>query len=260
MREDFITAVDIEIGYYQAYGYRLSIAQLYYRVMIDTGAVMTLKQFSRKIRNLARNDVFDWQSLVDFDTRDMVKLSHGPRHCLRRAANQYVLDRWRNQPHRVEVITDTCLSGVVETVCKQWAVPATVIKSGADPVINAVIDRACDSTPPAIILYLGDHYDTIRRSCNNGVVVQCVCPNSKQRQSFELGPTRGCAAISPEDVGNVLDKRLNNLIENRESYKALSQQQVRDYNKIRDLADAYARIHVPKEGMRSDSIPDSDLL
>jgi len=260
MHEDFIAALDIEIDYYRSCNYKLSIAQLYHRVNADLSTDMSLRQFSRKLRDLARDDAFDWQNVIDFNSAAIVSPSPGPRRYLRRAANQYVMDLWRNQPRRVEVIADFCLSGVVATVCKKWAVTATAIKSTADPAINAVLARVDDSEKPVLLLYLGDNYDSLRQRCGQEVCTLPVCPSPKQVQAFGLGPKRGCAAINPDDVGNVLDKRLSQFVEDRKDYNKLLKQQVFDFKKMRDFADVYARVKIPKEALRKDIVPDTDTL
>lgn len=104
---------------FAAQGYDLTLRQLYYQFVAKDLIPNTKQSYKRlgSILNDARlAGMFDWDYMVD-RTRNLEKTSHwgSPNSIIRGAAKSFRLDKWANQPNRVEIwIEKDALSGVIE--------------------------------------------------------------------------------------------------------------------------------------------------
>ena len=116
------------IAAYQADGYTLTLRQLYYQFVARDIIPNTLQQYSRlgSIINDARlAGLIDWTAIED-RTRAIEALAHwrSPEEIVGATADQYRIDKWKNQSHRIEVwIEKEALAGVFERVCNELDVP-----------------------------------------------------------------------------------------------------------------------------------------
>lgn len=103
---------------YAAQGYDLTLRQLYYQFV--SKALLPNRQQSYKrlgdIINQARlAGLMDWNYITD-RTRNLQSLGHWrtPGEIIRSAANSFALDKWSDQPIRVEVwVEKEALAGIV---------------------------------------------------------------------------------------------------------------------------------------------------
>jgi hypothetical protein len=113
------------IDAYHAQGYDLTLRQLYYQFVSRDLIKNNIKEYNRlgNIINDARlNGDIDWNAIVD-RTRNLQSLSHWetPGGVIDSAAASYQIDRWKDQPNRVEVwIEKEALAGVFERACQKW--------------------------------------------------------------------------------------------------------------------------------------------
>ena len=117
-----ITKANEIIESYAKQGYDLTLRQLYYQFVARDLIANQQKEY----KNLGSvvNDgrlagLIDWNSIVD-RTRNVRSNSHWdqPREIVESAAEQYKVDRWQNQAHRIEVwIEKDALVGVIAGVC-----------------------------------------------------------------------------------------------------------------------------------------------
>ena len=109
---------------YAADGYDLTLRQLYYQFVANDWISNNLKSYKRlgEIVNRARlAGLIDWYHLVD-RTRNLLGTSHWrrPGSVINSAAAGYRLDKWADQPVRVEIwVEKEALAGVVGRVAQQ---------------------------------------------------------------------------------------------------------------------------------------------
>ncbi len=116
------------IAEYREQGYDLTLRQLYYQFVARD--LIANKQTEYKRLGAVVNDgrlagLIDWYAIVD-RTRNVRALPHweSPAHIVQSVAEQFRIDRWEDQPHRVEVwIEKDALVGVIEGVCDELDVP-----------------------------------------------------------------------------------------------------------------------------------------
>lgn len=129
------------INDWTAKGYRLTLRQIYYRFIaldwlpvswvdaeynkkhgLHPSTKNTLKNYKKlgQILNTARlSGAVDWDSIEDM-TRNLKGLQHfdSPATAVQWLAEQYRIEKWRDQPRRVEVwIEKDALAGIFERVC-----------------------------------------------------------------------------------------------------------------------------------------------
>jgi hypothetical protein len=106
---------------YAADGYDLTLRQLYYQFVARGWIPNNMRSYKRlgEIVNRARlAGLLDWDYIVD-RTRNLRGTSHwtAPGSVIDSAAQSYRLDKWADQPRRVEVwVEKEALAGVVERV------------------------------------------------------------------------------------------------------------------------------------------------
>lgn len=113
---------------YAQQGFDLTLRQLYYQFVardIIPNRVQEYKRLGDIINDGRLAGLVDWEAIVD-RTRNLEKLSHWghPSEIVQTTAEQFNVDRWATQPHRVEVwIEKDALTGVIEGVCTELDVP-----------------------------------------------------------------------------------------------------------------------------------------
>jgi hypothetical protein len=122
---DYANAI---IDSYLKQGYKLTLRQLYYQFVSRGYIVNTVRNY----KNLGSviNDgrlagLIDWEAIED-RTRNLESNSHweDPSDILGACAKQFQIDKWKMQPHRIEVwIEKEALAGVFDKICKELDVP-----------------------------------------------------------------------------------------------------------------------------------------
>jgi hypothetical protein len=113
---------------YQAQGFVLTLRQLYYQFVAKGILANKQRNYIRlgSIINDARlAGLVDWSALED-RTRNLRDLAHwtDPSAIVEACAEQFRVDLWSTQRHRVEVwIEKDALVGVIEGVCEEYDVP-----------------------------------------------------------------------------------------------------------------------------------------
>lgn len=113
---------------YQAQGFTLTLRQLYYQFVARDLLANRQREYKRlgKIVAEARlAGLMDWRAIED-RTRNLEGLAHwtDPADIIAQDARVFRVDRWENQPLRVEVwIEKDALAGVFERVCNRLDVP-----------------------------------------------------------------------------------------------------------------------------------------
>ena len=152
---------------YMAQGFTLSVRQLYYQLVARAVIENTERSYKRvaSIINDGRlAGLIDWDAIEDRG-RDIVKRAswESGSSILRSCADQYHMDMWENQPHRVFVIVEkAALAGVLDGVCHKLDVP--LLAARGYPSVSVVrelaldhLESAIDSGQHPVVLHLGDH-------------------------------------------------------------------------------------------------------
>lgn len=152
---------------YRDQGYMLTVRQLFYQLVSRAIVPNTLPSYKRvaSILNDGRlAGLMDWDAIED-RTRDVVVRSRWTcgEDILRGSADQYHMDLWDGQPHRLFVIVEKeALAGVMSRVCRKYDVP--LLAARGYPSVTVVRDLVLTHLLPAIengqepiILHLGDH-------------------------------------------------------------------------------------------------------
>lgn len=113
---------------YQAAGLVLTLRQLYYRLVAADVIPNTVKEYNKlgnAVSDARLAGWIDWNAIED-RTRNLQGLSHwnSPEEVIKTAARAFHVDKWSNQPTRVEVwIEKEALAGVFEQICVKLDVP-----------------------------------------------------------------------------------------------------------------------------------------
>lgn len=109
----------------RAAGYDITLRQLYYRFVAAGKLPNTQKEYKRLggILNRARMaGLFDWNYLID-RTRNLSVMPHwsNPSAIIEASARSFAVDKWSDQPRRVEVwVEKEALAGVIGRVAERW--------------------------------------------------------------------------------------------------------------------------------------------
>ncbi len=117
-----IDRADQIIDDYQAQGMDLTVRQLFYRFVTKGYLENTQKEYKKLvslISNARLAGLIDWHAIVD-RTRNLEGNTHwdSPEGVITSAAHSFALDKWENQPNRVEVwVEKEALAGVLDKCC-----------------------------------------------------------------------------------------------------------------------------------------------
>lgn len=151
---------------YTAEGYELTLRQLYYQFVSRNLIPNHDKEYDKlgSIINDARlAGLVDWDAIVD-RTRNLRSLSHweSPAEIAQGCVDSYRIDKWADQPHRLEVwIEKDALVGVIERACNLLDVPFFSCRGyTSQSEMWAAAQRLQayrDAGQEPIIIHLGDH-------------------------------------------------------------------------------------------------------
>lgn len=151
---------------YRAQGFSLTLRQVYYQMVaraLIPNTVQSYKRLGKTIADARLAGLIDWLAIVD-RTRSLRDQSHWthPHEILSASARQYRIDKWVDQPCRVEVwIEKDALIGVIGGVCQELHVPYFSCRgyTSASAMWRAgqrLFSYIEDGQDP-IILHFGDH-------------------------------------------------------------------------------------------------------
>jgi len=173
---------------YQSEGYKLTLRQLYYRIVAldlfpddrrwrwdhdrrkwyrdlngTKNALPNYKWLGGIVSDARMAGLFDWDMIVDRG-RETIENSHWrhPGEILKDAKASFGIDKWREQPCHVEVMCEKqALEGILEPVCLELDVPfcsnkgyssqSFMYRKGKELRIHA------DNEKSIHVLYFGDH-------------------------------------------------------------------------------------------------------
>lgn len=154
------------IAEYEADGYDLTVRQIYYQLLSRDLISNSTAEYN-KIKSIVSDarlcGLIDWDAVTD-RTRFLRGVRHedGPSQMLDKAVDNYRIDKWEDQPTRVEVwIEKDALIGILGRVCPRLDVnyfscrgyvSQTAMKDAADRILSY-----SEMEQPTVILHLGDH-------------------------------------------------------------------------------------------------------
>jgi hypothetical protein len=107
--------------------------------------------------------LLDWDYIED-RVRETVTPTHweSPAEIVRVAARQFAIDKWSNQPRRVEVMAEKdAVSGILEPVCKELDIPFTANRGYSSQSFmyrrGKAIKEMLRGGQDVHVLYFGDH-------------------------------------------------------------------------------------------------------
>lgn len=151
---------------YKALGFVLTLRQLYYqfvaRALIEN-TERSYKKLGTIINNARLAGLIDWDHLTD-RTRHLQSENHwlSPEEVIRACAEQFAIDKWRDQSHRVEVwVEKDALIDVVGQACRPLDIPFFSCRGyvsqsemwAASERIYGYISEG----KTAMVIHLGDH-------------------------------------------------------------------------------------------------------
>jgi hypothetical protein len=151
---------------YSAQGYRLTLRQLYYQ-HVARGLIENTEKSYKNLGELINKGrlagLIDWNANED-RTRNLQGITHwdDPAEIIRGAYNAFRLDKWENQPNRVEVwVEKDALVGILERVCRQHDVDYFACRGYVSQSemyeASKRIARYIKGGQAVTILHLGDH-------------------------------------------------------------------------------------------------------
>jgi hypothetical protein len=154
------------IDTYEAQGYQLTLRQLYYQFVARDLIENTERSYKRLggiINDGRLAGLIDWDAIED-RTRNLQGISHwrDPSQMINSAYQSFRMDKWANQPNRVEVwVEKDALVGVLERVCNRHDVDYFACRGyvSQSEMYTAAkrIERYLDKNQEVTILHLGDH-------------------------------------------------------------------------------------------------------
>lgn len=154
------------IAAYQAQGFDLTLRQLYYQ-FVSRGLLPNTIQSYKRLGDIVVDGrlagLIDWDAIVD-RTRNLESLPHwaDPAEIVEAVSEQFRVDKWASQPHRIEVwIEKEALAGVFERVCQELDVPYFCCRGYTS--ISEVwaagrrLAKHAKGKQKPVILHFGDH-------------------------------------------------------------------------------------------------------
>ena len=151
---------------YSNQGYDLTLRQLYYQFVsrdLFANIDKNYKKLGSVINNARLAGMIDWDSIVD-RTRNVKANAHwnSPAEIIEVCSRQYQIDKWADQPNRIEVwIEKDALIGVIERVCQKNDVAYFSCRGytsqsemwGASQRLEEYVQQGQEP----VIIHLGDH-------------------------------------------------------------------------------------------------------
>jgi hypothetical protein len=161
-----ITIVNAILEEYRRQGFRLSLRQLYYQLVARDyipNNLRSYKNLGNLVSTARQAGLIDW-GMIEDRNRETASPAHweNPAEIVQAAAQQFRIDKWRDQPYHIEVMVEKdALSGVLEPVCRQLDIGITANKGYCSVSTMYEIGKRLAHLNGAgkeiCIIYLGDH-------------------------------------------------------------------------------------------------------
>jgi hypothetical protein len=163
---EMIERVNRIVAAYQAQGFMLTLRQVYYQ-LVARGIIENTERSYKNVGALVNDGrmagLIDWHAIED-RTRNVRANSHWttPEDIIKSAAYSYAIEKWNDQPYRVEVwIEKDALVGVIGGICVELDVPYFSCRgytSQSEMWTGAMrLKRHIKAGQKPVVLHLGDH-------------------------------------------------------------------------------------------------------
>lgn len=153
---------------YQSRGYELTLRQLYYQLVARDLIPNTEKSYSKlgtTISNARLAGLVDWLAIVDRTrARNQRATWNNPGEIISAVANQYHVDKWKDQEYRLFVwVEKEALAGVIRTACNPHDIQVDYLSCRGYMSQSTIwreaqnLTSAYDNGQIPVILHLGDH-------------------------------------------------------------------------------------------------------
>jgi hypothetical protein len=193
---------------YAAKGFELTLRQLFYQ-FVSRGLLANSQREYKNLGDIISDarlaGLIDWLSIVD-RTRELKSVNHwdSPESIVAAVAAQFRIDKWSDQPNRVEVwVEKDALVGVLEGVCTRLDVSYFSCRGYTSQSEMWVAGRRLmayrnDGQDP-IVLHLGDHdpsgidmsrdiKDRLEEFSEGSIELQRLALNMPQIEQYEPPP------------------------------------------------------------------------
>ena len=276
---------------FQSQGYKMTLRQLYYQLVSRDIIANSQKEYAKLstlLTDARMYGLIDWDFIEDRIRVPKINSEwNGIESIVDSAINSYRRPRWAEQDNYVEVwVEKDALSGVLLPITQKYHVHLMVNRgySSASAMHDASIrfKRQEKLGKNTFILYLGDHdpsgMDMVRdiqdrmEIFQSEVQVKRIALNMEQIESFnpppnpakitdprakkyieEFGETSWeLDALSPKDLNNLLDKKIQELLD-IEMYNAICRQEEKEKEELVRVSQTIEDVDI-----ESDDLPSSD--
>lgn len=164
---DLIQKAEAVINRYLEQGFTLSLRQLYYQFVAANwlpNTEQSYKNLGNVVADARMAGLLDWEAIEDRG-RSLVWSAHwrSPAEIVTAAADQFIIDKWKNQPNFVVVMVEKqALEGVLLPVCRELDVRFIANKGYSSATslyeIGQMLARERSRLSKEVhVIYLGDH-------------------------------------------------------------------------------------------------------
>lgn len=227
LRPDSLAIVEIAnriIAEYREQGYILTLRQLYYQFVardLIQNSERSYKRLGSIISDGRLLGYIDWEAIED-RTRNLDTPAHwsSPRAIIKAAVQSYAIDKWEDQPCRVEVwIEKEALAGVIAGVCEELDIPhfscRGYVSQSEQWRAGKRFEKYIAEDQKPIVLHLGDHdpsgidmtrdnKDRLRMFAYQGVEVRRLALNYDQVEQY--GPPPNPAKLSDTRADDYINR------------------------------------------------------
>ncbi len=193
---EVVERAKVVLGIAAADGYRMTVRQVFYQFVARNWLSNSEKAYKRLSVELSKARL---AGLIDMDaiedrSRAVIAAAtwRDPGHRISSAANNYKIDKWHDQPERVEVWSEKeALIGLISDTCAEWDVPCFACKGCTSTSAMWEAKRRWDGEHVHII-YVGDHDPAgldMPRSLQSGLDV-IECDASVKRVALSMDQVR----------------------------------------------------------------------
>lgn len=207
---------------YAAQGLSLNLRQLYYQMVARAIIPNRQREYKRLVKTISDArlaGLVDWNAIEDL-LRTLRGNSHwrNPRHIMDGVVAGYQIDKWENQPHRIEVwIEKDALLGVITGICRELDINYFSCRgyTSASEMWRAGrrLRRYINCGQEPIILHFGDHDPSgmdMTRDIEERLAMFAECFVSVNRVALNMEQVEEYAP--PPNPAKLTDSRVDNYI------------------------------------------------
>jgi hypothetical protein len=164
--QDLIARVEQIFNHYESLGYLLTLRQTFYQFVSRNwlgNSERAYKNLGDLIGNARKAGLLDWDRMEDRSRGTISPVTWtDPAEVVRGCLGAFQIDRWADQPYRIEVLCEKqALEGVLTPTCEELQIAMTCLKGYSSHSIFYEMGRRLARWRAAdkaiTVLYAGDH-------------------------------------------------------------------------------------------------------